>query len=304
MIHELRIGTRKSPLAMYQTNLVAHLLGQAHPELTVSIVQIETKGDLIQDVPLPKIGAKGLFTQEIEDQLRDDRIDLAVHSLKDLPSRLPKGLCFAGSPARAVATDAFISTRWNSINELPLGAIIATGSVRRRAQLMHHKPHITCTDLRGNIDTRLRKLDEQGWDGIIMATAALKRLGCEDLITEQLDPLRFVPAVGQGAIGIEIREGRDDILALLDPIFDDDTMLAVSAERHFMSALEGGCSAPVAAYASKITHAKEWRMQGWVSDPTARTVLNHTLRGACPLALAKTLTDAFLELGARTLIRS
>lgn len=296
----LKIASRKSRLALWQTEWVASLLTQAHPGLTTEIVTMDTLGDKVLDVPLPKIGAKGLFTQELEDALRSGDVDLAVHSLKDLPTELPDGLSYVGSPARAAASDAFISTRWKSFADVPADGVIATGSLRRKSQLLHAKPGLRFESLRGNIDTRLRKLDEFGWDGIIMATAALERLDRPELITEALDVETFVPAVSQGAVGIEARSDRDDVQALVAAICDADTVTAVSAERFFMRSLEGGCSVPLGAYCRRS--AAGWRMQGWVSDERGERAIRHGVEGPEAMALAQVLVAHFREHGADAIL--
>lgn len=291
----LRIVSRKSPLAMWQTNLVAGRLRDAHGVQT-EIVTLDTTGDKIRDKPLPKIGAKGLFTLELEQALLAGEADLAVHSLKDLPSTLPNGLAYAGSPERAAPTDCLVSPRWSSFDELPDDAVIATGSVRRRAQLLSHKPGLRFEELRGNIDTRLRKLEENGWDAIVMATAALHRLERPDLIAGELPPDRFVPAVSQGAIGIEIRADRDDVARMVEAVSHEPTVRAVSGERRFMARLEGGCSVPVAAYCSP--HADGWELSGWVGSLDGRRVLHETAVGADPVAIADAMAQRFFERGA------
>ena len=300
---KLKVGTRKSNLAMWQTHRIVELLQAAHPDLEVEIVSMLTTGDRRDDVPLPSIGAKGLFTAELEQGLLADELDLAVHSLKDLPSRLPEGLCFAGSPGRARPTDALISSKWSSLAELPEGATVATGSQRRRSQLLHHRPDLELVDLRGNIETRLAKLDGQGHDAIIMATAALDRLEIGDQITEELDPTLFVPAVGQGAMAVEIREGRDDVVELLAPILDDTTVAAVTAERSFMGRLEGGCSVALGAYCHRAGDGR-WHFYGWASSNDGQRVVHETLQGDDPDALADEMTDEFLRRGAREILVS
>lgn len=296
----LRIGSRKSRLALWQTETVARLLREAHPFVTTEIVTMDTLGDRVLDVPLPKIGAKGLFTQELEDALYSGEIDLAVHSLKDLPTELPEGLAYIGSPARAAATDAFISTKWSSFEEVPADGVIATGSLRRKAQLLHAKPGLRFESLRGNIDTRLRKLDEFGWDGIIMATAALHRLERPEVVTQELDADVFVPAVSQGAIGIEARADRADVRELVDAICDAQTVAAVTAERRFMRALEGGCSVPLGAHC--VPAGQGWSMKAWVGDERGAQVLTHRMEGQDALALAEALVAYFLEHGAQAIL--
>ncbi len=304
---KLKIGSRKSPLALWQTNYIADLLRAAHPGIEIEIVTMDTIGDKIKDVPLPKIGAKGLFTQELEEQLLNDTIDLAVHSLKDLPSTLPEGLKYAGSPARASASDSFISTRWKSLNEVPENANIATGSQRRKAQLLSHKPFLQFQELRGSIDTRLPKLDDNGWDGIIMATAAIDRLQRTNVAHFELDPTVFVPSVAQGAIGIEIRIGRNDVEQLLTPILDAITCQAVEAERIFLRKLEGGCSVALGAYCvppNTNGAGNDWTFYSWIGSSDGGEVLTESAQGPDPIRLANTMADEFLDSGARRILRS
>ncbi len=299
---KLKIGSRKSKLALWQTHRVADLLKQAHPDLEVEVVTMLTTGDRRTDEPLPSIGAKGLFTAELEEGLLDDSLDLAVHSLKDLPSSLPDGLCFAGSPKRAAPTDAFISTQWDSIDDLPEGARVATGSQRRRSQLLHRRPDLEMTNLRGNIHTRLRKLDELGHDAIIMATAALHRLEMSERITTELPAADHVPAIGQGAMGIETRQGRDDVVELLAPIFDETTVRAVTAERKFMGHLDGGCSVALGAYCRRA--GDQWAFYGWASSTDGQQVLCEHTTGADPDRLADEMALDFLDRGARDILTS
>ncbi len=302
MTSSVRIGTRRSALALYQTHRVAALLREAHPELNVEIVEMDTKGDKIRDIPLPQIGGKGLFTQELEDKLSSHDLELAVHSLKDLPSQLPEGLIWAGSPARGTASDCLVSHKWGSLEDVPQGALVATGSVRRRAQLQSLRPDLKFSDLRGNIDTRLQKLIDFDFDAIVMATAALQRLEMHDRITFELPTQTFVPAVGQGAIGIEISEERDDVKALLEPIIDADTTLAARAERAFMRLLEGGCSAPVAGHCAR-SGDDGWRFSGWVASLDGANVLHETLITASPVEAAREMAERFIAQGARDLMK-
>lgn len=297
---KVRLGSRKSPLALWQTRWVAGLLEEAHPGLEIEVVTMDTIGDKIRDVPLPKIGAKGLFTQELEQALVADEVDMAIHSLKDLPTRLPEGLKFQGAPRRASPADAFISTKWKSIEEVPEGAVIGTGSMRRQAQIAYAKPGVRFEDLRGNIDTRLRKLHENGWDGIIMAAAALHRLEAQEHVAEEMDVARFVPAVSQGAVGIEVREGRPEIDALIEAIVCPETMEAVLAERHFLRALEGGCSVPLGAHAHKVGGA--WHYHAWVGLPDGSEVIEGHYSGPNAAELAHEAVADFEGRGAHELL--
>ncbi len=300
---KLKIGSRTSNLAMWQSRRIAELIEKAYDDVRVEIVGMETTGDRRTDEPLPTIGAKGLFTAELEEALLDDRIDLAVHSLKDLPSTLPEGLRYAGSPPRGAATDAFISTRWDSFDDLPQGAKVATGSQRRRSQLLHLRPDLQLVDLRGNIETRLRKLDDHGYDGIIMATVALHRLEMTERITTELDFSTFVPAVSQGAMGVETRIGRDDVDELLDPLWHVPTVTATRAERTFMRRLEGGCSVALGGY-SRRRDDGSWSFYGWASSTDGSRVLHDHRTGPDPMELADVMADDFIERGARDILHS
>ncbi len=297
---KVRIGSRKSRLALWQTHHIAALLEDAHDGLDVEVVTMDTLGDKVLDKSLPEIGGKGLFTAELEQALMADAVDLAVHSLKDLPTELPEGLCYAGSPVRGTATDSLISHKWSSVDELPDDAILASGSLRRRAELLARHPNLEFRDLRGNIGTRLQKLEKNGWDGIIMATVALERLEMADTITCELDPELYVPAVGQGAIGIEIRQGRQDVQELLDAIIDEETVQAVRAERIVMNRLEGGCSVPLGAHCTR--DGDQWKLHAWVGSPDGRTVLERVARGADASALARQMADDLIAAGARDVL--
>lgn len=299
---KLEIGSRKSSLAMWQSSTIAELLEDAHPGLAVDIVGMDTLGDRRGDEPLPEIGAKGLFTAELERALLEDDIDLAVHSLKDLPSTLPDGLVYAGTCGRGTPTDSLVSTKWDDFDDLPEGATVATGSQRRRAQLLYRRPDLELVNLRGNIGTRLQKLDDRGWDGIIMATIALERLEMTDRITTELPVDPHVPSVAQGAIGVEIRDGRDDVERLLEPIFDAEDTAATRAERLYMRRLEGGCSVPLGGYCRREND--EWRFSGWASSSDGSKALCETTTGADPMALAEAMTDDFLDRGAREILDS
>ncbi|WP_372364544.1 hydroxymethylbilane synthase [Candidatus Uabimicrobium sp. HlEnr_7] len=302
MLNKIILGTRGSNLALWQANLIQSLLQEKYPSYIIEIKVIDTKGDMIQDKPLPEIGGKGLFTQEIENELLDETIHIAVHSLKDLPSELPKGLIFAGSPTRGNPKDAFISSRWSSLAEMPNDGCIATGSLRRKILVQQQKPQVKFVDLRGSIETRLRKLDENGWDGIIMAHAALERLQKENLVTESLSPQIFTPAVGQGAVGLEIKETRDDVLKIVQSISNEKTMFEVTAERSFMRTLEGGCSVPLGAWA--LVKGNDLILRGFVGSRKGDATINENITGnkenACELG--KKLAQQFIELGAKQLL--
>ncbi len=249
---KLKIGTRGSQLALAQAHETRERLMRAHgwSEDDVEIVIIKTTGDMIRDRPLAEIGGKGLFTKEIEEALYDGRIDLAVHSMKDVPAILPEGLVISTYLPREDNRDAFISNVAGSIDELPRGAKVGTSSVRRAAQLLARRPDLEITGFRGNVGTRLDKLDAGEVDATFLACAGLNRLGLAERITQAVPPDVMLPAVAQGAIGIEIREDDADTRALLDPLNDMDTQTAVSAERGFLAELEGSCRTPLAAFAT------------------------------------------------------
>ncbi len=260
----LRLGTRGSKLALWQAQYVARELSSHLDGVTVEIVVIKTKGDKILDVPLAQIGDKGLFTHEIENELLDGQIDLAVHSLKDLPSLLGEGLCLGAVLPRENPHDVFISTRHQSLADLPEGAIIGTSSLRRVAQLKKMRPDLTLANMRGNVETRIRKMEEQGLDGIILAYAGVKRLGFEGSISQIITEEEILPAVGQGAIAIELRTDDQETSRLLEPINDRDTWLEITAERAFLARLEGGCQVPIACLARK--EADQLKINGLIAS--------------------------------------
>lgn len=299
---KLTAGSRKSNLALWQARRIQSMLEDHHDGLEVEIIGMDTLGDEIRDRAIPEIGGKGLFTERLEKALLLEEIDFAVHSLKDLPSELPEGLTYAGSPRRGTPTDAFVSFKWETLKEMPEEAVVATGSRRRRAQLRRYFPSVQLEDLRGNIGTRLDKLRDRGWDGIIMATTALERLGRKELVTEQLEPTDFVPAVSQGALGVEVKEDREDIRELLDPIWDDDTVAACSAERTFLRILEGGCTVPIGGYCRR--EDGQWAFYGWVGNPTGTSVIEDRMTGSDPEKLAETMANEFIEQGARQLLEA
>lgn len=248
MKRKLTIGTRKSALALWQAEYIKKALEGYDPELTVTLEHIVTKGDKILDVPLARIGGKGLFTTELESRLLAGTIDLAVHSLKDLPADLPDGLCLAAVTARSHVHDVFVSNRYAALDALPQGACVGTSSLRRRAQLLARRPDLTIRDLRGNVDTRLKKLDDGEYDAIILAEAGLTRLGLTDRITQLLPTDTMIPAVGQGALAIETRADDDDLKQALSFLCDEETAAATTAERTFLAAINGSCQVPVGVY--------------------------------------------------------
>jgi hydroxymethylbilane synthase len=245
----LRIGTRGSPLALWQANHVAELLRPLAAPRPVELIRIQTTGDRVQDRPLAQIGGDGLFTKEIQRALLTGSADVAVHSLKDLPTLPVDGLVLAAVPPRGPTGDAFVSRRHRTFDGLPPGAVIGTSSLRRRAQVLHRRPDLRLIEMRGNVETRLRKLDEQGLDALILARAGLERLGLGDAITEILDPAWMLPAVGQGALGLECRADDRETVRLLAALDDAPSRQAVLAERGLLRALGGGCLVPIGAAA-------------------------------------------------------
>jgi hydroxymethylbilane synthase len=246
----VRIGTRGSLLALQQTQAVVDRLKTAWPDLVVETIRYRTTGDKILDVPLAKIGDKGLFVKELEEALLAGQIDLAVHSVKDLPSQLPPGLCIRMALEREDPRDALVARDGLGLATLPEKARIGTSSLRRRAQLLHWRPDLTIVPLRGNLDTRLRKLETEGLDGIVVAAAGLVRMGWGARISEVIPPEICLPAVGQGALGVELRADDAAIQDLLEPLSCRETEVAVRAERAFLERLQGGCQVPAAAYAT------------------------------------------------------
>lgn len=242
------IGTRGSKLALWQAEHIASLIRERFPAIEVNLKKIVTTGDKILDVPLAKIGGKGLFTKELENAMLSGEIDLAVHSLKDMPTELPEGLMLAAITIRADASDAFVSLRYNSLDELPQGAKVGTSSLRRRAQILKYRPDLQTIDLRGNLDTRIKKLENQEMDAIILATAGLKRLGLEQYITQILPAAICLPAVGQGALAIETRQDDAEVLSVLEFLNDSETIAAVTAERAYLREVQGGCQVPVGVH--------------------------------------------------------
>lgn len=244
----IRVGTRASKLALWQTNHVIDRLREAYPDHTFEVVEIHTKGDKIQNVSLQKIGDKGLFVKEIEEQLLVGNIHMAVHSMKDMPSALPKGLCFADCWNREDARDVLITRKGTSIKDLPDDAVIGTGSLRRSVQIKALHPHYRIKDIRGNVDTRIRKLDDGNYDAIIMAAAGLHRLGLQERISAYFDVEDLIPASAQGVLAIEVRSDNQELKAMLNALKDEETDICVSAERTFLAAMDGNCHVPVGAY--------------------------------------------------------
>lgn len=280
----LKIGTRQSLLALWQSNHIAACLRKQYPDCEVVLKKIVTKGDRILDVPLAQIGGKGLFTKEIEEDLLSGEVDLAVHSLKDMPTVLPEGLCLTAITERANVGDAFVSNKYDSFAELPLGAVVGTSSLRRKAQLLAARPDLTIRDLRGNVDTRLRKLDEGLYDAVILAAAGLERLGHGDRIKAVIPSSVCLPAVGQGALAIECRTDDAEVRQMLDFLNDMPTVHATNAERAFLGLLEGGCQVPIGVHAD--VEGEKIKIEAIIAALDGSTVLRDTIEGAADDAVA------------------
>ncbi len=298
----LRIATRKSQLALWQAEHVAGLLRRAHAGLEVELVPMVTQGDRIQDRSLAAIGGKGLFVKELEVALEEQRADIAVHSMKDLPGDLPAGLIIAAVLERADARDALLTASAGRLDDLPRGARVGTSSLRRQAQLLAARPDLKIEGLRGNVDTRLRRLDGGDMDAIVLACAGLIRLGLESRITARLDPKMFLPAVAQGVIGIECRGADSRTLELVTVLNHQDTRIAMDAERAFAHRLGGSCQSPIAAHAR--LEGQSLLLDGLVAEPDGSRLVRDTASGSIgdPAGLGRLLAERILDAGAGPLL--
>ena len=301
----LTIATRESALALWQAEHIRALLAALYPSSDVRLLGMTTEGDRVLDQPLADIGGKGLFIKELEVAMADGRADLAVHSLKDVPMDMPDGFALAAITARDDPRDAFVSNRYLDLASLPGAARIGTSSLRREAQLRERDPLLSILPLRGNVNTRLRKLDEGQYDAIVLAAAGLRRLGLAGRIASYLDPDESLPAVGQGALALECRAERADVLAALAPLADRDTTLATMAERAFSRALSGSCHTPLAAHAVFV-HGELW-LRGLLASRDGAEVMRGDRRAPCDDpqaadALGRALADEFLARGAARLV--
>ncbi|MGQ0751320.1 MAG: hydroxymethylbilane synthase [Betaproteobacteria bacterium] len=278
------IATRESALALWQARHVASRLKALYPYLEVALLGMTTSGDRLADASLAKLGGKGLFVKELEEALAQGRADLAVHSMKDVPMQLPDGFCLAAVMERADPRDAFVSLRYRALADLPAGARVGTSSLRRESQVRSRFPRLRVEPLRGNVPTRLRKLDENRFEAIILAAAGLKRLGLEDRITSLLTPEESLPAAGQGALGLECRTERGDIRTLLAPLNHAPTALCVSAERALSRALAGSCNVPLGALAE--IGGGRLRLRGFVGAPDGSRLARGEVEGGAHEALA------------------
>ncbi|ENU43928.1 porphobilinogen deaminase [Acinetobacter seifertii] len=300
----LKIATRQSPLALWQAEHIRARLQELHPDLTVELVKFVTQGDKILDTPLAKIGGKGLFVKELEAALLDGRADLAVHSMKDVPMALPEGLTLAVICEREDPLDAFVSNNFEKFADLPQGAKVGTSSLRRKSQILKQRPDLQIIDLRGNVGTRLSKLDDDQYDAIILASAGLKRLGLENRIRHTIEPNVSLPAVGQGALGLECRADDQEVLALIQPLLHIETDVCVRAERAFNAYLEGGCQVPIAGYAT--LQDGKIHIEGRVGSVDGQTLLRAELNDEIHNAqqLGENLARNLLEQGAGDLLKA
>lgn len=317
MLKNLNIATRKSPLAMWQAEHIKSRLESLYPELEVNLVTMVTKGDKILDTPLAKIGGKGLFVKELEQALYDGRADIAVHSLKDVPMELPEGLILGTYCKREAPTDAFVSNKYDKLEDLPQGAVVGTASLRRQCQIKAFRPDLQIKSLRGNVQTRLAKLDAGEYDAIILATSGLKRVELSERIKQEIDIDISLPAVGQGALAIECRADDEAVLALLKPLNDGQARIRLKAERALNRRLEGGCQVPIAAFAviekdSEQSHDKTLWLRGRVGSEDGTTLLkadkrikltgDQAAREAQAEQLGIEVADELLSLGADSIL--
>ncbi|GAB4173645.1 MAG: hydroxymethylbilane synthase [Calditrichia bacterium] len=300
---KIRIGTRASQLALWQAHFVADELKKSNPDLDIELVKIISKGDKILDAPLAKIGDKGLFTKELDMALLNNDIDIAVHSMKDVPTAIPEGLQITAVPLRGVVEDAFVSNSWNSIDEVPRGGTIASGSLRRRSQLKAMRPDLKIVDIRGNVNTRLNKLDESDWDGMILARAGLERLEMHERIRQIIPTSTIIPAVGQGALAVVTNAANESLNNILSTtLHHEETYRCVFAERQFLRTLEGGCQIPIGCHA--IISDGKFTITGFVGDLEGNVWYRETIQ-ALPDnydTVGKQLADVLIEKGASKIL--
>lgn len=303
-MRKIVIGSRRSNLAITQTNWVREQLEKLGAPFEFEVKEIVTKGDRILDVTLSKIGGKGLFIKEIEQAMFDGEIDMAVHSMKDMPAELPEGLVIGCVPPREDHRDAFISKSGLKLKELPAGSIVGTSSLRRGAQILAQRPDLEIKWIRGNIDTRLSKLENEDYDAIILAAAGLIRMGWnEEIVTEYLDPDFCLPAIGQGALAIECRADDKELLDELAKLTCEKTARAVEAERVFLHKMDGSCQVPIAGYA-EILPDNEIQLTALVASPDGKTVYSDMIKGTDPKEIGEKAAASLIEQGAKTLIEN
>lgn len=303
MKKEVIIGTRGSQLALWQAEFIKSEIEREHKDVCCKLNIIKTKGDKILDVPLAKIGGKGLFVKEIEAALLDGSADIAVHSMKDVPMELPSGLTLFSTPKAEVSEDAFVSFKYNSISELPKNAVVGTSSLRRKLQLLEYRADLEIKDLRGNLQTRLKKLEDGEYDGIILAKAGLLRLKLDAHIKETISKDIILPATAQGILGIEIRENDDDMKALLAFLNDTESAIRASAERKFLRKLEGGCQVPIACHS--VIDNDKFSIKGLIYNLDGSKKIERQLEGNITMAdsLAEKLADDILQSGGKEILK-
>lgn len=303
--NKIRIGTRSSPLAMWQAEYIRDRLTQTHPGLTVELIKISTIGDRDRNSPLAAVGGMGLFTKEIQKALLDKHVDIAVHSLKDLPTAQPEGLILGAIPGRENVADALISPKYKTINGLPQGARVGTSSLRRKAQFLNMRPDLQVEPVRGNVETRMNKALEGELDAVVLASAGLIRLGYDSNITEMLEPPAFLPAVGQGALGVECRSDDELAIKLLSPLNHLITRSSVLAERHLLRLLEGGCMIPLSAW-GRAGVGDQLLLAGRVFSLDGRNMVEAEATGSTlePEALGEAVAKKLLDQGADEILRT
>ncbi|UBV41355.1 hydroxymethylbilane synthase [Staphylococcus xylosus] len=303
-MRKLVVGSRRSKLALTQSQQFIDKLKAIEPDLDIEIKEIVTKGDRIIDKQLSKVGGKGLFVKEIQNELFDHSIDMAIHSLKDVPSVIPEGLTLGCIPDRENPYDAYIAKNHVKLDELQDNSIIGTSSLRRGAQILAKYPNLQIKWIRGNIDTRLSKLETEDYDAIILAAAGLKRMGwSDDIVTTYLDKETLIPAIGQGALGIECRSDDKELLDLLSKVHNSDVASCVTAERTFLTRMNGSCQVPIGGYATKESDGTI-EFTGLIMSPDGRERYEHTERGTNPVELGEKVTEVLNEQGAYEIIKA
>ncbi|MGZ1527038.1 hydroxymethylbilane synthase [Staphylococcus argenteus] len=302
-MRKLVVGSRRSKLALTQSQQFINKLKAIEPNLEIEIKEIVTKGDKIVDKQLSKVGGKGLFVKEIQHELFEKNIDMAIHSLKDVPSVIPEGLTLGCIPDRELPLDAYISKTHTPLSQLPDGSIIGTSSLRRGAQILSKYPNLEIKWIRGNIDTRLEKLHTENYDAIILAAAGLRRMGwSDDTVTTYLDRDTLLPAIGQGALGIECRSDDVELLELLNKVHNEEIAKCVTAERTFLAEMDGSCQVPIAGYAT-ISDQKEIEFTGLIMTPDGKERFEFTSTGTDPVELGKLVSNKLKEQGAYDIIK-
>ncbi|WP_065581312.1 hydroxymethylbilane synthase [Staphylococcus hominis] len=302
-MRKLVVGSRRSKLALTQSKQFIDKLKAIDPSLKIEIKEIVTKGDRIVNQQLSKVGGKGLFVKEIQNELFNNDIDMAIHSLKDVPSIIPEGLTLGCIPDREIPFDAYIAKNHVPLEELPKNSIVGTSSLRRGAQILSKYPHLKIKWIRGNIDTRLNKLETEDYDAIILAAAGLKRMGwSDDVVTTYLDKDTLLPAIGQGALGIECRRNDIELLELLQKVHNNEVANCVTAERTFLAAMDGSCQVPIGGYAN-YNNNNEIEFTGLIMTPDGKERYEHTEVGTDPVKLGNRVSEILKEQGAYEIIR-